>query len=137
MKRLLLVAFFFCAHAHAQELLEPQQAFRPTAQYIDAKTVEVRYDIAPGHYLYRSKFAFAAEGQKIKLGKSVFPRGEIVQDEFFGKAEIYRDRLLIRLPVSVASGLVLNITSQGCAENRLCYPPTTQKVEVKPALKAP
>jgi len=135
MKRFLFAALFFCAQVQAQELLTPEQAFRPTAQYVDAQTVEVRYDIAPGYYLYRNKFAFAAEGQK--LGKPVFPRGQIVQDEFFGKVEIYRDRLLIRLPAVATTAWTLSITSQGCAEDRLCYPPTTQKVEVKSAPKAP
>ena len=41
----------------AEELLEVDKAFRLSARAVDAATLEVRYDIAKGYYMYRDKFA--------------------------------------------------------------------------------
>lgn len=113
----------------SQELLQPEIAFQPTAHYVDARTLEVRYRIAPGYYLYREKFAFKA-GEK-KLGKAKFPKGKIKDDPFFGRVEIYREALSIRLPVVQAEeGMTLEATSQGCADIGICYPPVTQHLKV-------
>lgn len=136
MKRIGWVFLLFCTVAQGQAPLAPEQAFRPTARYIDANTVEVRYAVAPGHYLYRDKFSFGTVAPGIKLGKAVLPRGDIIQDEFFGKVEIYRKDVLIRLPASGGGDWILNTTSQGCAEGSICYPPRTEKLAIGPA-KAP
>ena len=114
----------------AQEVLAPEQAFRPSARYIDAKTIEVRYDIAPGHYLYRHKFAFAAP-QSARLGTPAIERGKAMQDEIFGKVEVYRDRVSIRVPTAAKEEFALQATSQGCADIGLCYPPITQTLTLK------
>ena len=42
------------------DLLPLEQAFRLSARVVDAGTVEVRFDIADGYYLYRNKLSFAA-----------------------------------------------------------------------------
>lgn len=110
------------AHAHAQEPLEPEQAFRFSAQAIDAQTVEVRWDIAPGYYMYRDKFSFTVEPGK--LGKAELPSGMVKEDENFGRVETYRDMVRVQLPLSGAAGsITLHATSQGCADIGICYPP--------------
>ena len=58
---LLLLAFSVHGGAAAQELLPPEVAFKFSAQALDANTLEVRYRIADGYYLYRNKFKFEAE----------------------------------------------------------------------------
>ena len=35
----------------AQDLLEPEKAFRFSARLLEPGKIEVRYDIAPGYYL--------------------------------------------------------------------------------------
>src|SRR5207248_11659417 len=58
MHRLLLILLLLLAAlpparaAGADDLLEPDKAFRFSAHAIDARTVEVRYGIAEGYYLY-------------------------------------------------------------------------------------
>lgn len=127
---LLLLAF----PAQAQmQALEPQKAFRPSARYIDASTVEVRYDIEPGYYLYRKKFAFGAQPKTLKLGKPRMPAGKWQQDEIFGRVETYRDFVTIRFSVPKNETLVIDATSQGCADVGLCYPPVTQTLSVQAA----
>ena len=55
------------------------------------------------------------------------------EDEFFGRSEIYRGEVSIRVPVlSGASGngtIRLTAISQGCADAGICYLPTTQSMD--------
>ena len=108
--------------------LEPEQAFPFSARVIDAQTIEVKYGIADGYYLYRERFKFAldpASSGGATLGEPVLPKGEIKFDETFGKnVEHYRHEVAVRIPVQGATGPVtLLSTSQGCADAGLCYPP--------------
>jgi thiol:disulfide interchange protein DsbD len=118
---------------HAEEPLPPEQAFKLSARLLDADTLLVRYDIAPGYYMYRDKFAF--EAPPASFGSPSFPPGKIKEDEFFGKVETYRDRVEVRLPLQAGAAmpavLTLKATSQGCADLGICYPPQQQSVQVK------
>lgn len=106
----------------AQELLDPEQAFRFSARAIDAQTVELRWEIAPGYYMYRDKFSFSVEPGT--FGTVDLPPGIVKEDETFGRVETYRDLFSVRLPLSGASGkITLRATSQGCADIGICYPP--------------
>src|SRR3982750_3339800 len=82
-------------------LIEPEKAFRFSAQPLDASTVEVRFEIAEGYYLYRERFRFAAAGG-VRLGAPEFPQGIPHKDEFFGDMHIYRKEVRIRLPAQGA-----------------------------------
>jgi len=114
--------------ARAQDLepLPPEQAFRVTA-VAEGEGVRLDWDLEPGYYLYRKRFAFQTESAGMQLGEPQFPQGETHEDEFFGKSEVYRGRFSIRIPVerTVSAGhdLELSIRSQGCADFGLCYPP--------------
>lgn len=107
------------------DLLEPQAAFRLSVRVLDASTLEVRYRIADGYYMYRDKFAFTATPDGVRLGTPVMPQGEVREDEFFGRVEVYRGDIAIRLPVSSATRqqAQLAVRSQGCADIGICYPP--------------
>ncbi|KJK22940.1 thiol:disulfide interchange protein [Burkholderiaceae bacterium 16] len=128
---LLLAALWLClggaAHAAADDFLPPDQAFRFAARQVDAQTIEVRFDVADGYYLYRERFAFAAQPASVKLGAPVFPPGKVKFDETFGKEmETYHGGVTIRVPVASAPAdgkWSLVVTSQGCADKGLCYPP--------------
>ncbi len=45
----------------ADELLEPEKAFRFSARVLEG-AVEVQFAIADGYYMYRDKFRFTSEG---------------------------------------------------------------------------
>ncbi|MBK8891698.1 MAG: protein-disulfide reductase DsbD [Dechloromonas sp.] len=134
MRRLLLLFAFLVSFAHADEFLDPAVAFKPSARALDAQTIEVTFAIAKGYYLYRDKFRFAVDGESVTLGTPVFPKGKEKDDENFGKVEVFYNSVAVRLPVERnASGelpLKLNVTSQGCADAGVCYPPQTQTVAV-------
>ena len=130
---LLMAAAFWLAPAAvraADDFLDPEVAFRFDAKPLDAKSVEVSFAIAPGYYLYREQFKFAAEGAT--LGQPVIPPGKVKFDETFQKnVETYRDVIRIVVPVQQASPrFTLAVTSQGCADKGLCYPPRESRAEV-------
>lgn len=110
------------------ELLEAETAFRFSAKLLNAQTVEIRYAIADGYYMYRDKFRFRAEPDT--LGKPELPKGKVTVDPNFGKVETYRKSVTVRLPVAALGSdgkLALTIVSQGCADAGVCYPPMTSK----------
>jgi thioredoxin:protein disulfide reductase len=118
------------AFAAEDDFLEPEKAFQFSARPLDAKTVEVTFDIAPGYYLYRDQFRFAATGAT--LGNAVIPAGKVKFDETFQKnVETYRDTVKIAVPVeSAGTQFRFVTTSQGCADAGLCYPPMQSAAEV-------
>jgi len=114
------------------DLLEPEQAFKFSARALDGQTLEVRYQIADGYYLYKEKLKFQAEPSDVVLGTPQLPAGKVKQDEYFGKVETYRHDLVIRLPYTrgSASRVTLKAVSQGCADVGVCYPPQTQVIKL-------
>lgn len=130
----ILLLFACSAGAADPDLLEPEQAFRFSARLIDANQVEVRYDIAPGYYMYREKFKFSASPASVALDSSQLPPGKVKKDEFFGDVQIYRGEQRFILPVKGADGqaprYTLKAVSQGCADIGVCYPPQEQSAEL-------
>ena len=120
----LALLFLSASPALAEEaFLPPEQAFKFSA-HMEGAEVVVRYDIAPGYYMYREKFAFGARGAT--TGTPKLPLGTIVYDETFQKnVESYRGKLTIRVPVTGSGAFTLVATSQGCSDKGLCYSPMT------------
>ena len=130
---LALVALVAAWPVAAQDLLEPEKAFRMSARALDPLSLEVRFAIADGYYMYREKFRFALEGAgDAKLGAPQFPAGLKKKDEFFGEVETYRKEVAIRIPVEgAASTLKLVVTSQGCADIGVCYVPMESRATLQ------
>jgi thiol:disulfide interchange protein DsbD len=117
--------------AAGAELLPAEQAFRFSARALDDHTLEARFSIADGYYLYRDKFKFVVTPEGAVLGAPELPPGKVKTDEFFGKVETYRGTVVVKLPLSGAGAgqtVVLAADSQGCADVGVCYPPTRQKL---------
>lgn len=131
--RLLFLLFsFFCSFAQAEEFLDPAVAFKPSVRALDGQTIEVRYEIAKGYYLYRHAFRVVLDGDGATLGELQIPKGKEKDDDNFGKVEVYYKQVAIRVPVernvSGVLPLQLKVTAQGCADAGVCYPPQTQKL---------
>ena len=132
--------FVFSQGSAAQEEpLDPEVAFKFSARALDANTLEARWQIADGYYMYRDKFKFELAGGT--LDKPTLPPGKMKDDETFGRVETYRKDVRITLPVQRTPGttaVTLKATSQGCWDGGLCYMPQTVSMAVKlPALIAP
>jgi len=132
-----LGGLLFCAHALAQDLLDADVAFRASVRMAKPGVIEVRYDTAPGYYLYRDRLAYAVAPASSSLGKPTLPPGKMKSDEFFGRSVIYRGRTLVRIPVAANGNHSLTLTAdlQGCADIGVCYPPVrrTYTLELPPA----
>jgi thiol:disulfide interchange protein DsbD len=120
-------------------LLPADQAFRLSARALDALTLEARFDIADGYYLYRDKMHFSTD--PISARAPTLPAGERKHDAFFGDVATYRGEVVVRIPLAqTAAGrtLTLHADSQGCADVGVCYPPNPQQLTVAvPAAKYP
>jgi thiol:disulfide interchange protein DsbD len=119
------------ALAHAEpKLLPPEQAFRFSARALDERTLEARFAVAQGYYLYRDKLAFALDPGAAGLAVTL-PPGKLKEDQFFGTSQTYRGDLVVRVPLPEGlpgKPVVLVADSQGCADVGVCYPVNRQKV---------
>jgi len=115
----------------ADDFLDPSVAFKFSASESPGQ-VDVRFKVANGYYLYRERFAFAVKNGQAALGDPQFPAGHVKFDQTFQKdVETYRDEVVVHVPVKQASGpFELAVTSQGCADEGICYPPAEHVVKV-------
>ncbi len=125
----------FAAHSELPrlELLEPDQAFSLSTRVIDAQTLEARWSIAQGYYMYRDKFRFEPMDDSLSLAAAVLPKGKEKTDPFFGTTEIYTKNVTVRIPIARRAGVAhvatVQVTAQGCNEPiGVCYPPITKQV---------
>ena len=135
-----LIAFLaiFALHARAEgvasleaKLLPPEKAFRFSARALDPSTIEARFDVADGYYLYRDKMRFTTN--PVAAGQAVLPPGKPKHDDFFGDVDTYRGAVVVRIPLArPAAGetVTIHADSQGCADAGVCYPPNPQQLEV-------
>lgn len=136
---LLAMAMLWLAwHAPARaeaEFLEPEKAFVFTAAMATPDTVELRFRVAPGYYMYRERFGISISPLgAATLGEPVYPKGDVKYDPTFEKdMEVYHQDVLIRVPVTPGGQpFTLTLTGQGCADAGLCYPPMDSSVKLTP-----
>ncbi|BAP58125.1 protein-disulfide reductase [Thioploca ingrica] len=107
------------------KVLPPDEAFIFSTSLEEATVLVAHWQIAADHYLYRDKFKFALIDGGV-LGEPQFPPGTTKEDIKYGLIEIYEHTVAIKLPLKETQGLdhlTLKVTYQGCAEDKLCYPP--------------
>jgi thiol:disulfide interchange protein DsbD len=126
-----VVAILVALPVAAQEpkLLPNERAFAFSARGVNERTIEARFVIADGYYLYRDRIKFTVEPGT--LAEATLPPGKVKEDQFFGKVETYRNQLVVKLPVDGAApgaAVTVGAESQGCADIGVCYPPQIQKV---------
>lgn len=111
------------------DFLPPDVAFRVTAR-LDGSVVKVRWVIADGYYLYRHKFAVAAESPDLLVAGIILPRGTRKTDSYLGTQEVFTQQVEGVVPFRRfdygAHPLEIRVTYQGCAEAGLCYPPISK-----------
>ncbi|MGL5027519.1 MAG: protein-disulfide reductase DsbD [Shewanella oncorhynchi] len=111
------------------ELMPVDQAFVFDSKQ-EGNQVKLNWVIADGYYMYRDKLKFSVNGAE--LGTVALPKGKPHEDEYFGKQEVYYT--YVDIPVSLKQAdenATLTVTFMGCAEGKLCYPPTKHEVVLK------
>ncbi|RMD70192.1 MAG: protein-disulfide reductase DsbD, partial [Gammaproteobacteria bacterium] len=115
--------------------LEPDQAFVFSAEVKGPDVIVARWDIAEGYYLYKKRLRFELkEGKGVRIARVDLPPGEVKEDEFLGRTEVYHKALEARIHLARetqdALPITLEVTYQGCAEAGLCYPPQKKAVSL-------
>ncbi|MDT8406469.1 MAG: protein-disulfide reductase DsbD [Methylococcales bacterium] len=124
----------------ADALLPPDQAFQLMVESNDAQTVQLRWQIAEGYYLYRDKIALTVMSpDTVRVDTLQLPEGDWEQDETFGRVEVYYQSVLAQALLQRANAdaqtLTLNVAYQGCAVRGVCYQPMNKTVTLAlPAL---
>jgi thiol:disulfide interchange protein DsbD len=116
-----------------EEYLDPSQAFVVRERVRTDGTIEIRWDVAPGYYLYRHQFKFAVDGgDGASLGAATMVPGKAKNDPYFGDVEVYYNEAVALVPALRDAGdgqnLNLRVSYQGCADAGLCYPPITKSL---------
>jgi thiol:disulfide interchange protein DsbD len=113
------------------------QAFPFYVSLNSPETLQVSWQIAEGHYLYRQQFGFALKQDNESEAVSIsftLPDGLKKQDQFFGDIEAYYEGVTATLNLSTdqLSTAILVIQYQGCAEWGFCYPPQSTEYPLNP-----
>ena len=117
------------------EYLNPEDAFKYTAT-ADEQNVTIEWRATKGYYLYKKRLGLSAATPGVTVGESVYPKGEVHKDEYFGEQEVFRDTFKVTAPLSGAKAgdtVALKLKWQGCADAGLCYPPSVWDATVKVA----
>tara|TARA_R100001039_G_C1850320_1_gene110514 strand:+ start:544 stop:2418 length:1875 start_codon:yes stop_codon:yes gene_type:complete len=123
-------AQWFSSSSNQDEFLPVMEAFQPTAWH-DGDTLYIGMDIADEYYLYRHQFAVVSQTENASLGDPIIPEGIFTNDEFMGDVYVFRDQVVLEVPLETPFSGPLNIalTFQGCADAGLCYPPEQTTLE--------
>jgi len=119
----------------AQTILEPDQAFGLKVEALDGKTLKARFEVAPGHYLYRERISFKVkEGSTSSITAVELPPGDSKNDPNFGEMLVFHQsfdaRILLSHAGALPSQLTLLASYQGCSDQGLCYAPIRKTLQV-------
>ena len=121
-------ASLFSSGGLQDDFLPVDQAFELHIEPQDEGGTLVRWDIAPGYYLYQERLSFG--GLDADFQPSL-PPGEPYTDEFFGDSQIFRGSLEVLIPQTAVRSIKLGW--QGCADAGLCYPPQSKQLTMEGA----
>lgn len=102
------------------------------AEFDSEGSLHLIWQIADGYYLYRHGFSadITANGETRAIELAIPPGKEKI-DDYFGKVQVYylqAEATASNFPDQ--GSLQLAVTSQGCADAGLCYPPHTEILNI-------
>ena len=107
-----------------ENFLPPDQAFRFSAESLNAQKAQLKWSIAPHYYLYHDQFKVTVNNAPIKLD---LPNGHEKEDPTFGLTNVHYDQVLTNISVKPNSSY--KVSWQGCSEDGLCYPLQHKTIE--------
>ena len=139
---LVFILFFFSLSSFADDgfsFYDEKEAFLPVEEAFqfqllpdeNKSLIKIELNNAPGYYTYKDKFKVSLEPSTSIETK--YTQGEIKEDEFFGKQEVYFGKQIITILLKdrVLTDQKIKIDYQGCSEKGLCYPPSTHIINVE------
>jgi len=139
---LVFILFFFSLSSFANDgfsFYDEKEAFLPVEEAFqfqllpdeNKSLIKIELNNAPGYYTYKDKLKVSFEpSTKIEI---TYPQGDIKEDEFFGKQEVYFGKQIITILLKdrVLTDQKIRIDYQGCSEKGLCYPPSTHIINLE------
>jgi thioredoxin:protein disulfide reductase len=126
--------FSFQDSSPADEILDPEIAFRVSADVYSNNQIIINWVIEPGYYLYKNKFSIQSDESGLTLGNTVFPTGKLKKDPTFGQVEVFYGQNNALIPFDLTDTSLkefnLNVGYQGCKEDSVCYPPIKKTLAV-------
>lgn len=119
----------------SEDFLPVDKAFKVEAALVDATQAQVKFIVAPGHYLYRERIQLilpAGETAQLTL-----PAGETKNDPNFGQQQVFHHDTLAEVVFTGTAPAVLQVRYQGCSEKGLCYPPQTKSLQLSSPASSP
>ncbi|MGA7981969.1 MAG: protein-disulfide reductase DsbD, partial [Chromatiaceae bacterium] len=123
------------------DFLQPDEAFRFSAEVASPDRLQLNWVIADGTYLYKEKVKVGLEdAQGVALGDIVLPKADLKKDSVrpdgsIGDIDVYHQGIDLPVPLvrktTAPTKITLVAKYQGCAERGICYPPITKKVSLQ------
>ncbi|MFT4862763.1 MAG: thiol:disulfide interchange protein DsbD [Pseudohongiellaceae bacterium] len=112
--------------------LSQEQAFPYFVSEAGNQRLQVSWQPAAEHYLYKRGFKFTFHSSQSEPGLTIpfsLPQGLAKNDEFFGAVEVYYVPVAVTLdlPQTPTEGGYIVIEYQGCADWGFCYPPQSDQ----------
>ncbi|WP_416711902.1 protein-disulfide reductase DsbD [Acinetobacter sp. 226] len=118
---LILGCSVFSSPAQAETaLLSAEQAFPLTVISTSQQQAELSWQIPDNYYLYQHKIEVRQGNQALVLE---LPPAEDLYDDNYGHTQVYYQQLKFQVPTQ--AGQSYQVSWQGCAKDRICYPPQT------------
>jgi len=120
--------------AQSAEFLPVEEAYQLEVETVSPQELRLYWQIADDYYLYQHRFKATLEDEQGDVNVDwVFSPGIDKTDEFFGEVTVYYGSADLRLVAQRPFGKArLSVTSQGCADAGLCYPPYTEQRIIDP-----
>ena len=115
------VILLFSMTLQAQEQLRSaEDAFSFTVESTREHEAQLNWNIPQGYYLYQHKFEVRQGTQPLALK---LPKATDLYDENYGHTQVYFQNVQFNIATEAAK--TYQVTWQGCAQDRICYPPQT------------
>jgi thiol:disulfide interchange protein len=114
------------------EFLPVEEAYQLAVEILPDRSIRLYWQIEDSYYLYQHRFSFALSDDQGDIALDVnLPPALERSDEYFGDVSVYyHDADIVLSPLRDSPRATLKVTSQGCADAGLCYPPEKVVFEV-------
>jgi thiol:disulfide interchange protein len=118
--------------AAAIEFLPVEEAYKLSVDVQADQSIALYWQIEDNYYLYQHRFKFELSDANGAIELTLdYPPALERTDEYFGEVSVYyREALITLVPARPIGQAVLSVSSQGCADAGLCYPPNQQFFEL-------
>ncbi len=114
------------------DFLPVEEAYTLAVEVLDEQSIRLYWQIEDGYYLYQKRFKFKLDTDAGAVEVTpTFSESVTREDEYFGISQVHYHFADVSLALgNPAERGTLKITSQGCADAGLCYPPHRESFEV-------